>query len=250
MRIFRSIEEWLNYKNTTKLNDLGFVPTMGALHEGHISLVKRSKKDTLQTLVSIFVNPTQFNNPEDLDKYPNTIEDDIKKLESEGVDYLLLPNFDEIYPDNYRYKVQESEFSNELCGAHRPGHFDGVLSIVMKLLNIASAKNAYFGEKDYQQYLLIKDMCRAFFMDVNIIACPIIREESGLAMSSRNMRLSENSKNKASEIYRKLSDKTNSLTEIKSKLEDSGFEIDYLVEKHGRRFIAASIENIRLIDNV
>lgn len=249
MKIFRSISEWLEYKKDLKYN-LGFIPTMGALHNGHLSLMRKSLSENEKTLVSIFVNPTQFSNSNDLDKYPSTLESDISKLEKINVDFLLLPNYDELYPDNYRYQVSEKEFSNELCGAHRPGHFDGVLSVVMKLLNIASAKSAYFGEKDYQQYLLIKKMSEAFFHDTKIVALPIVREENGLAMSSRNLRLSKNALAKAPLIYKELSNNKSNLNKIKTNLESKGFEIDYLEEKYGRRFIAATIENIRLIDNV
>ena len=157
MRVFKEIPSWINFRSNIK-SSLGFVPTMGALHDGHMSLIKRSLSENKNTLVSIFLNPTQFNNAKDLEAYPSEINEDIKKLESLNNDdlYLITPRYEAIYPDNYTYKVIESQLSKKLCGSARPGHFDGVLTVVLKLLNIANADTAYFGEKDYQQYLLIK----------------------------------------------------------------------------------------------
>src|SRR5690242_12141360 len=134
---------------------LGVVPTMGALHEGHISLVRRSRAENDRTLVSIFVNPTQFDDPSDLAKYPRTLEQDLALLRAEGTDVVLLPRASDLYPDGYRYRVSENQLSTLLEGAHRPGHFDGVLTVVLKLLMIASADRAYFGEKDWQQLSLV-----------------------------------------------------------------------------------------------
>lgn len=250
MKIFKSVKEWMDYIDDNPCESLGFVPTMGALHEGHLSLVKEALKNNSKTLVSIYVNPTQFNNQEDLNNYPSSLEQDIKLLEEAGNTYLLLPNYEELYPDKYRYKVTESDFSQQLCGNFRPGHFDGVLTVVMKLINLSTAQNIYFGEKDYQQLQLIKDMAKAFFMKSNIIGVPTKREDNGLAMSSRNLRLSDTAKEKSAMIYALLSNKNMTLDDISNKLTDESFEVEYLEEKYGRRFIAAHIENVRLIDNV
>lgn len=227
----------------------GFVPTMGALHEGHVSLVRKSIQENEQTVVSIYLNPTQFNNAQDLDSYPSSLEADIKILEDLNVDILFLPDYKAIYPKDFRYKVIEEEVTKTLCGAARPGHFTGVLTVVLKLLNIVQANNAYFGEKDFQQYLLIKDMAEAFFLKTQIVPCPLIREEDGLAMSSRNRRLSPEGRKKAPRFYQVL--KTLEPEEVlKKNLEAEGFEIDYVTYQHGRLFAAVWLEEVRLIDNV
>ena len=164
---------------------LGFVPTMGALHEGHLSLVRRSREENDLTLVSIFVNPTQFDDPADLAKYPRTLETDLATLETEGADFVFRPREPDLYADNYRYRVTESGLSTVMEGAYRPGHFDGVLTVVFKLLQIISAERAYFGEKDWQQLTLVRGMVEAFFLSTTIVACATVRETDGLAVSSR-----------------------------------------------------------------
>lgn len=232
-----------------KYSSIGFVPTMGALHAGHSSLMKKASGENELTIASIFVNPTQFNNATDLEKYPKTFEADLKVCRENGVDVLFYPQFDDIYPDNYRFKLSENEFSKMLCGAHRPGHFDGVLTVVLKLLQITGCHKAYFGMKDYQQYKLISEMAKALFLQTEIIGLPTVREESGLAMSSRNMRLTAEGKEKASLIYKTISQKI-SAQQAKEILSASGFEIDYLEDISGRRYVAATLEGIRLIDNV
>jgi len=159
MRIFRDINNWLICRRKISFDkSLGVVMTMGALHEGHFSLIRSSQKENDHTLVTIFLNPTQFNNKDDLTKYPKTMSEDINSLEDMKVDFLLTPDYEQIYPDKFRYKISESSLSKILCGLSRPGHFDGVLTVVMKLLQVAKADKAYFGEKDYQQYQLIKEM--------------------------------------------------------------------------------------------
>lgn len=243
MKIFGTIPEWRAFR-AQMAEPLGFVPTMGALHMGHASLVAHSAAENPRTLVSIFVNPTQFNDPADLQKYPRTLEEDIALLEVQGADYLLLPTADALYPDGYRYRMTENAFSKELCGKHRPGHFDGVLTVVLKLLQLAKAHNAYFGEKDYQQLRLIWDMATAFFLDTAIVPCPTLRESNGLAMSSRNRRLSAEERAKAPLLYRAL------LANDRALLEREGFTVDYLEEHDGRRYVAASLGSVRLIDNV
>lgn len=251
MKIVTSIREWKDLRRELKAEQLslGFIPTMGALHEGHLSLVRKSKQENDLTLVSIFVNPTQFNDPADFDKYPKTWESDVELLSQAGVDYLLSPDFGELYKDNYRYKVAEIEISQKLCGAHRPGHFDGVLTVVMKLLNLAQAQRAYFGEKDYQQLLLIRDMTEAFFLDTEIVACPILRENDGLAMSSRNLRLSDSERKLAPEIHKLLVSGL-SKEELTQELVQLGFQVDYVEDLWNRRFVAAHLGTVRLIDNV
>ena len=165
---------------------LGFVPTMGALHEGHLSLVRRSRAENDRTLVSIFVNPTQFDNPTDLTQYPRTLEDDLTMLRDEGTEFVLVPGEAELYRDGFRYRVTEIELSKVMEGACRPGHFDGVLTVVLKLLQIASAERAYFGEKDWQQLAVIRRMAADLSFPVEVVGCPTVREPDGLAMSSRN----------------------------------------------------------------
>lgn len=245
-QVFKCIDSWISTRESLlKGKKLGFIPTMGALHPGHLSLVERSRKENDLTLVSIFVNPTQFNDPKDLEKYPRTFEQDLKLLEAAQADFLLYPQTQELYPDDYRYRIQENQLSQILCGAHRPGHFDGVLSIVMKLLNIAQADHAYFGEKDYQQYLLIQGMAKAFFLRTNIVGCPTVREVDGLAMSSRNTLLTPDERKRAARFPEILQSGN-----FPEKLVEAGFTVDYLEEHFGRRFGAVRLGSVRLIDNV
>lgn len=249
VKIVKEIAEWKEIKRSLGHSSLGFVPTMGALHKGHVSLMERSVRENDYTLASIFVNPTQFNDPSDLENYPETLTDDIKKLEEAGVDFLFLPNKEMMYPDGYRYIITENSLSRKFCGAHRPGHFDGVLSIVMKLLNIAGAGKCYMGEKDWQQYLLIKGMAEAFFMKTEIVPCPLIREEDGLAYSSRNALLTPDERKKAPLLYQILSS-GKELNEMEELLNKEGFKVDYLERFEERILIAAFLGKVRLIDNV
>ncbi len=249
--VFKDLKRWQECTRGPQYagKQVGFVPTMGALHEGHASLIKRSKAENSITVVSIYVNPTQFNNRDDFKNYPVTFEEDTKILEACGVDYCLMPSFEDIYRDNYRYRVEENEMSQILCGAHRPGHFAGVLTVVLKLLNLVQAQKAYFGEKDFQQYLLIKGMAEAFFLPTEIIGCATVRAEDGLAMSSRNQRLKPNERELATYFARELRAKS-SLATIKENLSAKGFRVDYIEEKFGRRFGAVHLGDVRLIDNV
>lgn len=228
---------------------IGFVPTMGALHAGHLSLISAAQEHNDHVVVSIFVNPTQFDQTADLAKYPNTLEQDLKQLETTGVTAVFMPDFDSIYPDDYAYKITENSLSGLFCGAHRPGHFDGVLSVVLKLLNLVKPHKAYFGEKDYQQLSLIQGMVEAFFLDVEVIPCPIIRESDGLAMSSRNLRLTPIQRKIAPQLYAVLTDGT-SIKDKQHRLADLGFDVDYLSVYNNRLLAAASLGEIRLIDNV
>lgn len=243
MKLFENLAEWQAFRADLS-GDVGFVPTMGALHDGHASLVRRAVAENAHTLVSIFVNPTQFNDPNDLKKYPRMLEADIALLKAENADFVLLPTREALYPDDYRYRISENPFSTKLCGKHRPGHFDGVLTIVMKLLQLAKAKRAYFGEKDYQQFRLIRDMAEAFFLDTQIVPCLTLREPDGLAMSSRNQLLSAEERQLAPLVYQALQ------TNDRTLLEQAGFVVDYLEEHDGRRYVAATIGTTRLIDNV
>jgi pantoate--beta-alanine ligase len=234
---------------------VGFVPTMGALHKGHLEVLKRARAENDILVLSIFVNPTQFNNKSDFELYPNTWEDDLVIAKSVGVDYLFAPTYEEIYPDHYKYIVTETVNSKDLCGASRPGHFDGVLTIVLKLLNIISPRNAYFGEKDFQQLSLIKGMVEALYLGTNIVPVPIVREEDGLALSSRNSRLNEKGRALAPYIFEAIQSSVTA-DEAKQILESKGFRTDYCVDKDNRRFVAVFTNetkdglDVRLIDNV
>ena len=235
-------------ENITPSHTIGFVATMGALHAGHASLIEQSKKENDLTFVSIFVNPTQFNQDADFTNYPITIKEDQHYLEALNVDFCFLPNQQTIYPDTYRFKIDENKESARMEGEHRPGHFNGVLTVVMKLLHLIKPTRAYFGEKDYQQYLLIRDMAHAFFMDIEIKACPIVREKSGLALSSRNVRLSASERQLANNFAR-IFHQAIPLAEIQSQLKLLPLTVEYIEEHEKRRLIAVQIGAVRLIDN-
>jgi pantoate--beta-alanine ligase len=228
---------------------LGFVATMGALHEGHVSLIRRSRAENDRTLVSIFVNPTQFDDPADLARYPRPLETDLELLRAEAVDFVLLPRADQLYPDGYRYQVTERDFSTLLEGAHRPGHFDGVLTVVLKLLLIVGADRAYFGEKDWQQLRLVRGLCEAFFVPTEIVACPTVREADGLGLSSRNRFLGPEERRKAPLLYRTLR-AAPSAQAASGELQAAGFAVDYVEDWDGRRLGAVRLGHVRLIDNV
>jgi len=199
-RMMREITKNLKIKS----KKIGFVPTMGALHEGHLSLIKRAKDENDISVVSIFVNPTQFAPGEDYEKYPRDIDGDCEKLRNIEIDYLFLPDVNSLYPEGYSTYVNVENLSEKLCGKFRPGHFRGVATIVCKLFNIVNPNRAYFGQKDYQQTLIIKKMVEDLNIDVEIIVCPTIREQDGLAMSSRNRYLNEIERKSATVIYRCL----------------------------------------------
>lgn len=182
----------------------GFVPTMGALHEGHLSLVRRARQENDISVVSIFVNPIQFGPYEDFQKYPRDIEGDAEKLRREGVDILFMPDIAAMYPKGFVTHVEVGEISEKLCGAFRPGHFRGVATVVAKLFNIVKPVRAYFGQKDFQQTVVISKMVKDLAMDVDVVTCPTIRERDGLAMSSRNAYLNEGHREASTVIYRCL----------------------------------------------
>lgn len=262
-------------KNQSK--KIGFVPTMGALHKGHLSLLEQSLSENDLTVLSIFVNPTQFNNAEDLKKYPRTLEKDIALVQKLDKNILIYaPSVEDIYEGktistSFNYDGLE----NQMEGKHRSGHFDGVGTIVKKLFEIIQPNTAYFGEKDFQQLQIVKKLVSKYKIPVNIVGCPIYRETSGLAMSSRNERLSENAKDEAKLIYKILSEAkkkfvAKSATEVIKFVESAfqkhpNFTLEYfeiaaedtllackrkVKNKKYRGFIAVFIENIRLIDNI
>ena len=279
MLIFDNKESLTNFlRPLQSLNKTtGFVPTMGALHDGHLSLIKNSLDQNHITVVSIFVNPTQFNNAEDLEKYPRTLEADVQKIRLISTQVLVYaPTVSDIYQEN----TSSSSFSfdgleNQMEGKHRPGHFDGVGTIVKKLFEIVNPTHAYFGEKDFQQLQIVKKLVEKEKMKVEIIGCPIFREANGLAMSSRNERLSKSAREQSSFIYKTLQAvqadfEKKSLTELNEFVKNAfsehpEFSLEYFeiaeestllpalekdITKKYRAFIAIFIENIRLIDNI
>lgn len=244
-----SVNEWMERRRALVGKRIGFIPTMGNLHEGHLDLCRRSLQENEITVVSIFVNRTQFNQKSDFDGYPRTLAEDETQLAALGVDYLLVPDAHEMYPDGYTVKVSESDIANLFEGEFRPGHFTGMLTIVMKFLNLVSPTNAYFGEKDFQQLLLVKKMVAALFMPMTIIGCETSRATDGLALSSRNGRLSQDARGLAAEFPRLLMSAL-SVEEISASLTTLGFKVEYIVERWGRRLGAVWLNNVRLIDNV
>lgn len=197
---------------------IGFVPTMGALHEGHLSLIRRAAKENDLVVVSIFVNPTQFGPKEDFKKYPRPLAKDVRLAKSAGADVIFNPSVEEMYPAGYQTYVEVGKIAQGLCGASRPGHFRGVATIVNKLFNAVPADNAYFGQKDYQQVQVIKQMLQDLNIAVQIVACPIIREQDGLAMSSRNQYLNPEERKSATCLYEALKV---AKAMIKSKVKDA-----------------------------
>jgi len=248
MKILRSLYEVKTYRATLKAS-VGFVPTMGALHAGHRSLLQRARSENEICLLSIFVNPTQFNNPEDLLRYPRHEVQDLELAAQQKVDAVFLPTVEEMYPPNDTFRIEESQLSHLLCGAFRPGHFSGVLTVVMKLFQLVRPTRAYFGEKDFQQLHLIRGMVESFFLPVKVVACPTVREADGLAMSSRNLRLTSEEREHAPLLFKTLRGEPD-LQLARQKLEQEGFYVDYLTEQWGRRFVAAHLGSVRLIDNV
>lgn len=279
MKIFVSQNELSNHLVPfyNSKSTIGFVPTMGALHQGHLSLLESAKAENTIVVISVFVNPTQFNNPEDLKKYPRTLEADVEKIKSVSEQIIVYaPSVDDIY----KGKTISEDFDfdgleNQMEGKFRVGHFDGVGTIVKQLFEIIKPTNAYFGEKDFQQLQIVKKLVSKHTIPVSIIGCPIFREKSGLAMSSRNERLSPEARKEASIIYKTLSEakilfKTKSAKEVSYWVETEfkkhkNFELEYFEiadevqllpcvrknkSKKYRAFIAVFINNIRLIDTI
>jgi pantoate--beta-alanine ligase len=252
---------------------IGFVPTMGALHLGHLSLIGFAKKESDFTIASIFVNPTQFNNSADLDKYPRPLANDLDLLEQAGCDAVFIPDVAEMYPkDDIKWSYQVGYLDTILEGRFRAGHYLGVTQIVYKLFNLVKPDIAFFGQKDYQQYLVIKQMIKDFNLPINIIACPIIREESGLALSSRNIRLSTTELQKSLVIYQSLmflkkNFTSDHLEELINKVQNlykdiDGVALEYIevreqetlkaYENSGKAIalVACKVGETRLIDNM
>ena len=279
MLIFYNKADLNIYLNASRSNNstIGFVPTMGALHEGHLSLLRESIKNNLQTLISIFVNPTQFNNPEDLAKYPRTLDNDVEKIKSISDKIIVYaPTVDDIYDGNTKSTHYNFDgLEHQMEGKFRQGHFDGVGTVVKRLFDIVKPTNAYFGEKDFQQLQIVKKLVEKEKIKVNIIGCTIFREQNGLAMSSRNERLTNLQREKAEIIYKTIN-KAKQLFGTKSAKEviefvtgqfknDSLFELEYFEiadeatllpcirkskNKKYRAFIAVFVNKIRLIDTI
>ncbi len=249
MQVWNTVAEWTEHRRALDGRTVGFVPTMGALHRGHGALVERCRKENDVVVVSIFVNPSQFNDPRDLERYPRTLDGDLAMLESLGTDEVLVPPARDIYPHGYRFRVEAQGMADLMEGAHRPGFLPGVLTVVLKLLNLVRARKAYFGEKDFQQLRVVSEMASDFFIPTEIVACPTVREASGLAESSRNRLLSEAAREKAAGLFRALATASGS-GEARAALEAEGFAVDYVEDHWGRRFGAIFVDGVRLIDNV
>jgi pantoate--beta-alanine ligase len=271
LKIFKQISAVKYFvKEAKKLNKkIAFVPTMGSLHDGHLTLIKNAKNNADIVIVSIFINKTQFNDIKDYELYPQNLESDIKMLEKANVDVLFCPSASEIYDENFSFKIIPTDMVDCLCAKDRVGHFDGVALIITKLFNIVNPHFAYFGEKDFQQLAIIKKLVKDLNFDVEIFGVATVRESSGLAMSSRNQRLSADAKIKASMLYKILNEiKINPqiIEDKKQELLANGFEkIDYLEirnednlklnmnifsSQRRRIFIAVYLEGVRLIDNL
>jgi pantoate--beta-alanine ligase len=250
MTVCTRLDAWrtLRASDAWRGASVGFVPTMGALHAGHEALLERARAENDRVVLSVFVNPTQFNDPNDLAKYPRTLEADVE-LARPLADAVLAPTAAEMYPDNYRYRVTEHELSRRWEGAHRPGHFDGVLTVVLKLLNVVQPRRAYFGQKDWQQLQLVRGMVEAFLLPVEIVACATVRDPDGLALSSRNRRLSPAARAQAAAFPRALQQAPDAASAAE-KLRSGGFEVDYVADADGVRLGAVRIDGVRLIDNV
>jgi len=254
---------------------IGFVPTMGALHEGHLSLLKRSIAENDISIASIFVNPIQFNNKKDLKKYPRTLDEDFRKLEEAGCNIVFSPSVEEMYPEEVDEKYDFGKLELVMEGEHRPGHFNGVAVVVKRLFDICLPDLAYFGEKDFQQLMIIKELVKQEQINVQVTGCPIIREDDGLAMSSRNVRLSEAERSIAPGIYKIMREvrQEGGGKPLEQSLEDAvyklnnlpGMKLEYIKvadeetlldvknwdEKDNLRlFVAVFLGDVRLIDNL
>ena len=253
---------------------VGVVPTMGALHQGHLSLVRAAENECDRVIVTIFVNPKQFNAPEDYENYPRTEEEDAQKLASFKVDAVYVPDGAQMYPDGFATNISVAGITDGLCGAHRPGHFDGVATVVTKLFTQTMADRAYFGEKDYQQLQVVTRLAKDLDLPITVVGCPTIREEDGLAMSSRNLLLSDRARTWAPELNRAMEDMAEGLlkgadfetlkTQATARINAANFtEIEYLelrsadtldlmtqADRPARLLAAAWLAGVRLIDNI
>jgi len=255
---------------------IGFVPTMGALHEGHLSLVRRARQENDTTVISIFVNPLQFGPAEDFHRYPRDIEGDTEKLAKEAANILFMPDAPLMFPEGFLTRIEVGKISDKLCGFFRPGHFTGVATVVAKLFHIVKPTRAYFGQKDFQQAIIIGKMVRDLNMDVDVVICPTIREKDGLAMSSRNAYLRPEERKSSVVLYRSLKEAADLLTSgiinivnlkemmHKKILEEPAVSsIDYAgfydpetleeistIQSDVLLAVAAKIGNTRLVDNI
>lgn len=249
MNIVTSINEWREIRRQLNGKTIGLVHTMGHLHAGHMSLCARSKQENDITVAAIFVNPTQFNQTSDFDLYPRTLEEDKALLMKEGIDYLVLFPASDLYRDDYQIQVSETEISKVLEGEYRPGHFTGMLTIVLKFLNIVAPTRSYYGEKDFQQLMLIKKMAHALFLAIDIVGCETRRADDDLALSSRNTRLTKEQREFANHFPKLLQSKL-SAEEVSAELRNLGFKVDYVVDLWQRRLGAVWVGDVRLIDNI
>ncbi len=240
MEIIKKIKEMQKRAEELRLKGkkIGFVPTMGALHEGHLTLMRETRKKCDILIVSIFVNPIQFGPKEDFREYPRDFEGDRKKCENEGVDIIFYPDVNEMYPENFSTYVEVEKLSEHLCGKFRPGHFKGVTTVVMKLFNIVKPHIVAFGWKDAQQLLIIKRMIRDLNMDIEILPVETVREEDGLAMSSRNMYLNEKERKEAPLLYKSLL--------LAKELIEKGERNSLNIINKMQEFIENNSENIRI----
>lgn len=277
IQIFNHIVDlqlFLKAKRSSGLS-VGLVPTMGALHEGHLSLIRRAKKENKIVVASVFVNPVQFNNPADLEKYPRTPEKDVALLEGAGCDAVFMPSVEEMYPAKINDHYDFGSIEKVMEGACRPGHFNGVAIVVRKLFEIVEPDRAYFGEKDFQQQAIIRKMVKDYNINLEIVPCDIVRENDGLAMSSRNMRLNADERAIAPMIYKVLREtvaKVDTMSPAEMKAfalkrysEIKQFDVEYVEiadettlqsvkewndSEHARIFVALQLGPVRLIDNL
>lgn len=246
MKIIKTIKELREELNIHKKNGktVGLVPTMGALHDGHCKLIERSVSENDLTVVSIFVNPTQFGPNEDFNKYPRTLEEDCRKSESYNADIIFNPDASEIYKSDSCTFVDIEKLQNNLCGLKRPGHFKGVCTIVSKLFNIVMPDNAYFGKKDIQQLTIIEQMTRDLNFPINIVPCEIIREKDGLAMSSRNKYLSDKERGEALILFNSL----NEAAELITQGENSSQKIINMIKDKISRVENAEVDYVSIVN--
>lgn len=276
MKIFNSKQAIHNYLDELRSlgKTIGFVPTMGALHAGHLSLIEQARKTAEIIVCSIFVNPTQFNDKKDLENYPRPVDDDIRKLEEVKCDILFIPEVDEMYNSSEKWAIELGNLDTVLEGKIRPGHYQGVTQIVKKLFDTVNPDFAFFGQKDYQQFMVISYMVKKLRMKVKLVLCPIIREEDGLAMSSRNIYISAADRTNSLALFHALSKfralyKTKSIPQLKTEITSflksaPGIEMEYFEIFNAKSFkpattkrsgsiialVAAKVGSIRIIDNM
>lgn len=250
MKLFREIAAYREWRRRQEAKDrsIGFVPTLGALHLGHRFLMDRAREENDRVVVSIYKNPTQFNDPEDLENYPDVEEVDLEVCQECGVDAVFAPAGDALYPDDYQFRIVETEVSRQMEGIQRPGHFEGVLTVVLKLLLITNPHRVYFGKKDYQQLLLVQRLVKAFFLEVEVVPCVTIRDGDGLAFSSRNALLNPRERERAA-LFPQILKGARSPEEARRQLLLNGFGVDYVEVWEGRILGAVCIGKVRLIDN-